>query len=91
MKMKLDIKTVQVDVKTGTSKKGRPYSFRIQTGYLHVPNEPFPVKFKFMLGDVQEALQVGPAEVLLDESIYLNAYGEMQVRPVVRSVAQAKA
>lgn len=91
MKMKVDIKTVQVDVKSGTSKKGRPYSFRIQTGYLHVPNEPFPVKFKFMLEDEQEALQVGPAEVHLDKSIYLNAYGEMQVRPVVVSIPVTKA
>lgn len=91
MKIKVQIKAVQVAVKTGTSKKGRPYSFRIQTGYLELPSEPFPVKFNFMLDDEQEPLQVGYAEVHLDQSIYLNAYGEMQVRPVVRPMASSKA
>lgn len=83
MKLKAQIKTVQVEVKNGTSKKGKPYSFRIQTAYVDMPNEPFPMKMKFILGDDQEALQVGPCHVDLASSVYLNAYGEMQIRPVV--------
>jgi hypothetical protein len=33
---------------TGTSSKtGKPYEIKKQTGWLHVPNQPYPLKFEF--------------------------------------------
>jgi len=90
MNYKIQIKTVQVEAKTGTSKKGKPYSFRCQTGYVELPNEPFPVKIKFNLADEQEPLQVGFGELVLDQSIYIDGYDQMQIRPVVRQLASVK-
>lgn len=58
--MKIEIKSVDVNVKSGTSKRtGKPYSIREQVGYLHVEGEAYPVRCVLQLGDEQEGYAPG--------------------------------
>lgn len=53
--MKIEIKSAEVNVKSGTSKRtGKPYSIREQVGYLHQDGEAYPVRCVLQLEDQQE-------------------------------------
>lgn len=60
--LKLELKSAEVDTKSGTSKRGNAYSVRLQRGWLHVPGS-YPQLVEFRLRDGQEPFQAGFYEV----------------------------
>lgn len=63
---------------SGTSKKtGEPYSFSIQTAYLH-NGDPYPTKFEIVIDSTKSSYQVGFYD-LASDSVYINRLGKLDV------------
>ena len=61
--MKIEVKSAEVGVQSGTSKRtGKPYSIRKQVAYLYADGEPYPVRFELQLQDDEKPHEPGVYE-----------------------------
>ena len=83
--MKIEIKSNDVGVKSGTSKRtGKPYSIREQVGYLHQDGEAYPVRCVLNLEDGQEPYAPGVYETA--NELYVGDFGRLAVSRSMRLV-----
>ncbi|MDT8385161.1 MAG: single-stranded DNA-binding protein [Gammaproteobacteria bacterium] len=67
---KIEIKTTEIDVFTGNSKKtGNPFSIRNQFGWIHLRDKPYPMELKIQLDDQQQPYP--PGEYQVDEKSFV--------------------
>lgn len=86
--MKIEVKSVDVNVKAGTSKKtGKPYSIREQGAYLFVEGEPYPQRCVLQLGDEQAPYGVGLYDTA--DEMRVGAFGRLEVSRSMRLVGAA--
>lgn len=78
MSVKIEVHSDNVDVRSGTSAKGRPYTIREQFAYVQLGNDPYPTKIKLNLKEGQLAYRPGHY-VLHDSSFYVDQYSNLQV------------
>lgn len=76
--MKIEIQNTQVEVHSGNSKAGRPYSIRRQGAYAHVAGAAYPVAMKITLQDNAQPFSPGFYE-LCESSFYVGRYGELAI------------
>ena len=94
MAIKITISKPDLNVVKGvSSKSGKPYELRIQTGYLHSVSvdgvlSEFPDKFEFLLEDGQQPYAKG-AYVLSPSALQVSRDGRLETR--VRLVAASAA
>jgi len=73
---------------SGTSKKtGEPYSFSIQTAYLH-NGDHYPTKFEIVIDSTKSPYQTGFYD-LASDSVYINRLGKLDVSPKLIAGASA--
>jgi len=78
--MRIEIKSTDLRNKSGISKKtGKAYSFNIQTGYVQLDKEPYPVRCNVTLFDDSPALAVGYYDRVVDYS-YVDKFGEIETK-----------
>lgn len=76
--MKIEVKSSEVNVKSGTSKKsGKPYSIREQVGYLHVQGEAYPQRCVLQLEDEQQPYAPGVYETA--NELYVGDFGRLAI------------
>lgn len=76
--MKIEVKSSEVNVKSGTSKKsGKPYSIREQVAYLHVQGEAYPQRCVLQLEDEQQPYAPGVYETA--NELYVGDFGRLAV------------
>jgi hypothetical protein len=84
--MKIEIKSADVNVKSGVSKKnGKPYTIREQVGYLHQEGEAYPVRCVLALEDQQESYAPGVYETA--NELYVGDFGRLAVSRSMRLVS----
>lgn len=77
----IEIKSEQTVRKSGVSKRtGKDYNFLQQTAYAHLAGKPFPVEMTVVIDSDSVPYKTGLYS-LHPESIYLDRYGSLQVRP----------
>ena len=92
--LRVEITTVLVDVKNGTSAKtGKPYSIREQEGWMFCYDRnghpyPHPQKVKLTLDDDQQPYQPGNY-LLCPSSIYVDRFGQPAIRARLRPAVGA--
>lgn len=78
--MRLEIKSTDVRNKSGVSKKtGKSYSFNIQTAYVKLDKEPYPVRCNVTLFDDDSPLAIGYYDRVEDYT-YVDKYGEIETK-----------
>ena len=82
--LNIEIDSPDVDVRSGTSKNGQPYSIRNQNAWLH-NGKKYPTEFKVRLQDGQVAYPVGKYTVD-PSSFYVDQYGSLSLRTVLQPV-----
>lgn len=98
--LKIEIDSTDVTIKAGTSKQGKPFSLREQSGYVSTLDDQgkpqkHPQAFKFILDGEQPPYPVGM--YTLDMScLYVGRFGSLEVghvkpKPVAVSAAQYSA
>lgn len=76
--MKIEVKSADVNVKSGTSKKsGKPYSIREQVAYLHVQGEAYPQRCVLQLEDDQQPYAPGVYDTA--NELYVGDFGRLSV------------
>lgn len=76
--MKIEVKSTDVETRTGTSKAGKAYSIRNQSAYWHKVGEAYPFKITIGLEDGQEAYI--PGFYILGESSYkVGRFGDLEI------------
>jgi len=76
--MKIEVKSSEVNVKSGTSKKsGKPYTIREQPAYLHVAGEAYPQRCVLQLEDDQQPYAPGMYETA--DELYVGDFGRLAV------------
>ncbi len=65
--IKVEVKNPECFRKAGNSQKtGKPYEFVEQEGWVHLPNEPYPVKCRFTLPDERQGSPYPPGTYSID-------------------------
>lgn len=80
--LKIEITSTAVELKTGTSNKGKPYSIRSQVAYRHNEGKPYPDPMKINLKDEQPPYLKG-FYTLSDDSFYVDGYQNLSISPVL--------
>lgn len=98
--LKIQIETMVVDTKNGTSAKtGKPYSIREQEAWAYTfdrngTQHPHPQRVRITLDDDQQPYTIG-TYTIDPASIYVDRFGQMALRlrlkPVASSLNQPKA
>ena len=73
------------DIKGTSQKTGNPYHIRKQTGYIQLPNAPYPKDFEFNLDSDESPYSVGKYR-LHESSIYVDRNGRLAIRPVLTPI-----
>jgi hypothetical protein len=94
--IKIEITGTEIRTKSGVSaRSGKSYNIREQDGYAHTfdregkPNR-YPVRLAVSLGDEQAPYAPG-VYTLAPESLYTNRYNQLEIKPILRPLPQAKA
>lgn len=88
--MRIEVKSVDVKVKEGTSKRtGRAYSIREQVAYLHVSGEAYPIRCVLQVEDGQEPYGVGVYETA--DELRVGDFGRLAVSRGMRLVPAKRA
>lgn len=81
MQLKIEITNRPVDVIKGNAKvSGKPFEFSLQHGYITLPNEPYPVRFEFIVPFGQSPYLPGHYE-FSSEAISVNREGRLELSP----------
>ncbi len=75
--MKIEIKSTEVDSRSGTRADGKPWSIRTQKGYAHLGDD-YPVKVSLQLEQDQAAYPAG-MYTMLDSSFFVGQYDKLQI------------
>lgn len=86
--MKVEIKDVTIDEINGTSKQGRPYHIRKQTGYVTLPSSHYPVRFQITLENNNPGYPVGV--YTLEPVFDVDAYGSLKITRLALKTAAAR-
>lgn len=81
--IRIEIESVEVKTKSGTSKAGKPFSMREQTGHAFLLDEhgnprKYPQEIKFILEGEQAPYPVGQYTLGLS-SLYVGRFGNLEV------------
>lgn len=89
MALRIQVESIDVDTKSGTSARtGKPYSIREQTAWAYLfdrsgkPN-PHPTKIRITLGDDQSPYPVGMYQ-LADSSFFADRFGGLTLGPILQ-------
>lgn len=83
----VEIKSAQTRERSGTSNAtGKPYSFHIQTAWLHLPHKPYPTEIELTFDRAEQAYPVG-VYVLSPDSFDVDRNKRVTVRPVLSAKA----
>lgn len=75
--MKIEITSKAVDVRTGTSKEGKPFRAVSQNAYLWLDGKPYPKEFRL---SIDEAAPYPIGQYRLDDSAFtVSQYGDLQI------------
>lgn len=91
--LKIQVETMVVDAKNGTSAKtGKPYSIREQEAWMYGYDRegkphPHPQRVRLTLDDDQKPYEVGTYQ-LCPSSIYVDRFNQIAIRARLRAVAQ---
>lgn len=91
MALRIDIDSAEIRTKSGTSSKNnKPYTLRLQFGYVHLAGERYPVKIELTLSDEQPAYAPG-SYTLSDGSFFVGRFdrlelGRLELEPLKASV-----
>lgn len=85
----IEVKSAETRYVSGTSQKGKPFSFYKQDAYAHLPGEPYPIRVEISHDKSEQAYQPGMYTILPD-SFYVDRFNSLtlgrlnlqQVRPV---------
>ncbi|MDR1350613.1 MAG: G5P family DNA-binding protein [Zoogloeaceae bacterium] len=86
MSIKVEVRSEELDVKSGVSQKsGKPYSIREQSawGFFVDPHgnpHPYPQRVRLTLADEQEKAYPCGLYELADTSFYPDQYGQIKIR-----------
>lgn len=81
--MLIEIKSAEVEVQSGTSKRtGKPYTMRRQYGMVTTPKGEVR-RIEVPLGDKQDPHPPGLYRVNADESLFVNGYGRLELGRLV--------
>lgn len=92
--LKIEIQSEDCRVKQGVSAKtGKPYHLREQFGFAFTFNRegqphPYPQRCCFMLEDDQMPYKPG-VYVLGTESLWINRFGQLEIKPILRPYIEA--
>lgn len=88
MKIKFEVATNDVDVRSGKNDRG-PWEIREQLVYMHKGDAPYPEMIKVTLEKNQQPYAPGMYE-LREDSFFVGKYKDLMCRPRLRPlVAQA--
>lgn len=100
MSIRIEIDSVALTPKSGTSKQGKPFSFREQSGYAYTLDangnpHKHPQPIKFVVDADQQPYPVGMYTLDL-ASLYVGRFGNLEVghlklKPLVQAAAQKAA
>lgn len=88
MSIKIEVKTTEVQTKSGTSaKSGKPYSIREQEAWAYTTDRegkphPYPQRIRLTLGDDQQPYPVG-LHTLGPASFYVDRFSGLALGPVL--------
>lgn len=88
--MKIEIKSADIQNKSGTSKQGKPYSINEQTAYVHLEGKAYPVEMRFALQDGAGAYAPG-FYVPTDASFFVDRFGQLSLGRLTLSPVAASA
>ena len=81
MSVVIEIASTQVQTRSGTSGKGKPYTINEQTAYMHI-GQPYPVQIRINLENGQSPYQPGNYD-LAPTSFFADRFGGIAVRPLL--------
>ncbi|QEY15132.1 DNA-binding protein [Cellvibrio sp. KY-GH-1] len=81
MSVVIEIASTQVQTRSGTSQKGKPYTINEQAAYMHI-GQPYPVQIKINLENGQPPYQPGNYD-LHPQSFSADRFGGISVRPLL--------
>lgn len=76
--MHIEIKSLKVDERKGTTKSGDDFISRSQTGWVWTEQDEFPFKIQISLQRDQPAFSLGTYQ-LADSSYKANGYGQLEI------------
>ncbi|GHU14813.1 hypothetical protein FACS189441_5370 [Betaproteobacteria bacterium] len=94
MSIKVEIKSAEVEVKSGTSNRtGKPYSIREQVGWgffvdSHGKPQPYPQRIRLTIEDGEEPYAPGTYQ-LAPSSFYPDRFGQLSCRAKLQPIAAA--
>ena len=81
MSVVIEIASTQVQTRSGTSQKGKPYTINEQAAYMHI-GQPYPVQIRINLENGQPPYQPGNYN-LHPSSFSADRFGGIAVRPLL--------
>lgn len=79
--LRIEVTSTATSPRSGNSKgTGRPYSFRIQSAYAHLPGKPYPQEIELLLDD-STAPHAPGFYVLGEDSHYVDRFKSLSVTP----------
>ena len=78
--IKIEIKSAELRAKSGTSGRGKAYSFNEQAAWAHLPGKPYPVEIVLTRNNNEPAYPVGMYD-LAPDSLYVGGFGSLEIKP----------
>lgn len=79
--LRIEITNTKTEPRSGNSKRtGKPYSFRIQAAYAHLPGKPYPQEIEVLLDDSTPPHAPG-WYTLADDAHYVDRNKSLSVSP----------
>lgn len=93
MSIKIEIKSLKVEEVSGTSKAGKPYRIRKQTGWAHTydasgSQNPYPEKIEFNLQETQPPFALG-VYTIAPESFYVGDFNGLSIGRLILTLLPA--
>lgn len=94
MSIKIEIKSLKVDEVSGTSKAGKPYHIRKQTGWAQTydnsgSQNPYPEKIEFNLAENQLPYAIG-VYTIAPESFYVGDFNGLSIGRLILTLLPAQ-
>jgi hypothetical protein len=94
MSIRIEVKSLKVDEVSGTSKAGKPYHIRKQTGWAHTydasgTQNPYPEKIEFNLAENQAPFALG-VYTIAPESFYVGDFNALSIGRLILTLLPAQ-
>ena len=87
--IRIEIKSTDLRQKSGTSGRGKAYSFKEQSAWAHLPDKPYPVEIVLTRNDNEPPFAVGLYD-LAPASFYVDGFGSLAIKPRLSGPVTAK-